>query len=302
MNISIKRQRFIGNCVLLASLLLVGCTGVTTPTPASTQEKSALSAITKSATHKHYSGKFVWHDLLTDDVSGAKAFYSALFGWTFEEEGAYITIYNRGKLIGGMMEVSSKSGNIGESVWLPSMSVKNVDSAISEVKANKGRVLKGPLDMPKRGRGVLVSDAQGAHIVLLQAKGGDPMDATPQMGDWLWNELWTSKPKESETLYRALGKYQVVSNAREYRILKNKGKWRAGIRDVSKEDAKSRWASVIRIADLQKTMDQVVRLGGKILMKPRKEIADGNVAVIADSTGALLIMQRWSDTVAQGGK
>ena len=99
-----------------------------------------------------------------------------------------------------------------------------------------------------------------------------------------------------------LGKYDAVSKAGEYRILKDKGKWRAGIRDVSKEDAKSRWVSVVRVSDLQKSMDKVVSLGGEILMKPRKEIAEGNVAVIADNTGALLLIQRWSGSVKEGGK
>ena len=30
-------------------------------------------------------GQFVWRDLQTSDVAAAKAFYSALLGWTFEE-------------------------------------------------------------------------------------------------------------------------------------------------------------------------------------------------------------------------
>ena len=30
-------------------------------------------------------GSFVWHDLLTKDVAGAKRFYGELFGWRFED-------------------------------------------------------------------------------------------------------------------------------------------------------------------------------------------------------------------------
>jgi predicted enzyme related to lactoylglutathione lyase len=285
---------------VLASLLLIGCTGANTLAPK--QDKLVLPAITKTATEKHYSGKFVWHDLLTDDVDKAKEFYSGLFGWSFEDKHGYTTIYHHGKVIGGMMHVSHTSDKNVEAVWLPSLSVENVDNAIAEVKAKKGTVLKGPIDMPQRGRGVLVSDAQGAHIVLLHAKGGDPLDTVPNMGDWLWNELWTSNSKESEALYRRLGKYDAVSKSGEYRIFKNKGKWRAGIRDVSKEDAKSRWVSVVRVSDLQKSMDKVKHLGGQVLMNPHKEIADGNVAVIADNTGALLLIQRWSGSVKEGGK
>lgn len=284
----------------IVSFLLAGCTGKNPL--ALQQEPKSLSAITKTPTGKHYTGKFVWHDLVTDDVSKAKQFYAGVFGWSFVDKYGYTTIYHHGKAIGGMMQVAHQPGKDAEAVWLPSLSVENVDNAIVEVKENKGRVLKGPLDMPQRGRGVLISDVQGAQIVLLHAKGGDPLDTTANMGDWLWNELWTSDLKGSEALYCRLGKYDAVSKAGSYRILKHQGKWCAGMRDVSAEDAKSRWVSVVRVADLQKSMDKVVHLGGQVLMKPHKDIAEGNVAVIADSTGALLLIQRWSGSIKKGGK
>jgi len=293
MNQIIKFKWISSACVLLISVLLVGCTGLTTPTPK--LEKVSLPAITKSATHKHYSGKFVWHDLLTDDVSAAKAFYSGLLGWSFEEEGGYTTIYNRGKLIGGMMEVSPKSGSTAEAVWLPSVSVSNVDSAIDYVSSKKGKVLKGPLDMEERGQGVLVSDPQGAQLVLLHSKGGDPVDATPQMGDWLWNELWTNKPKESYDFYRKLGQYDASTHKDNYRILSHKGKWRAGLRHVTKDDLKVRWVPVVRVVDPKMITDKVEKLGGKILMEAHSSFLNGNIALISDNTGALVIVQRWTE-------
>ncbi len=290
----------IGLLTGMLSLIFVGCTG---KNPLSLQQETqALSAITKTPTGKHLTGKIVWHDLLTDDVAKAKQFYTGLFGWSFEDKSGYTTIYHHDKAIGGMMQVAHASDKNTEAVWLSSLSVQNVDSAIVEVKAKQGKVLKGPLHMPQRGRGALVSDAQGAQIVLLRSKGGDPLDTTPKIGAWLWNELWTNNVKESEALYRTLGQYDTVSKAGMYRILKHEGKWRAGIRDISKEDAKSRWVSVVRVADIHKSMEKVRHLGGQVLMKPHKEIGDGNVAVIADNTGALLLIQRWTDTVKEGGK
>ncbi len=293
MNKTIKYKWIINVWILLASIFLLGCTGVNTPAPK--QEKLALPAITKSATHKYYSGKFVWHDLLTDDVSSAKVFYSALFGWTFEEQDEYITIYNRGKLIGGMMQVAPKPGSKAEAIWLPSMSVSNVDSMVAYVEKKKGKVLKGPLDMKERGKGVLVSDPHGAHIVLLNAKGGDPVDTIPQMGDWLWDELWTDQPKESYDFYRKLGKYDATEKRDNYRILKRKGKWRAGMRYVSRDGVNVHWVPVIRVKDPQTIVAKVVKLGGKVLVEPHKSFINGDVAIIADNTGAHLIVQRWTE-------
>jgi len=292
MNKKLKKTWVAGAWTLMISLLFVGCTGLNEPAPK--QEKLALPAITKSATHKYYSGKFVWHDLLTDDVSSVKPFYAGLFGWTFEDKDNYTLVYNDGKLLGGMMEISPKSESKAESVWLASMSVSNVDSMVAYVEKKKGKVLKGPLDMKERGRGVLVSDPQGADIVLLHAKGGDPVDTTPQMGDWLWNELWTNTPNESYEFYRKLGKYDTTKANDNYRILKHKGKWRAGLRDINREGAKARWVPVIRVVDPKLITAKVTKLGGKVLMEPHASFHNGDVALISDNRGALLIVQRWT--------
>ena len=39
-------------------------------------------------------GKFVWADLVTDDVPAARTFYGRLFGWTFRDVGKYTIAAN----------------------------------------------------------------------------------------------------------------------------------------------------------------------------------------------------------------
>lgn len=284
------------SCILLASLWFTGCTSM--PELPQKNEPLLLPSITQLKTGEWHQGKFVWHDLLTDDVDSAQKFYAGAFGWTFENRGSYVQILNQGKLIGGMMHVRPTVDSKAEAVWLPSLSVANVDQSIHYLKSKKGKVLKGPLEMKERGRGILVSDPQGAQLVLLHTKNGDPKDVTPQTGDWLWNELWTNTPQESYSFYRKLGGYDSAEKRDSYRILKKKGKWRAGIRDVSKEDLKARWVPAIRVSDLKETMTKVKALGGEVLVSPHKELVNGDVALIADNTGALVIIQRWE----KGGK
>jgi len=283
--------------IIFISILFTGCTSIKEPTHQK-EGLSSLTAITPTATNEYHPGKFVWHDLVTDDVSSAKRFYTALFGWSFEKNGDYTLISNQGNPIGGMLEIKPESKSKAEAVWLPSMSVADVDKSIAYLKSQKGAVLKGPVDMQARGRGALVSDPHGAQLVLLHAKDGDPADATPQIGDWLWNELWTNTPKQSYAFYHHLGGYDTYEMRKEYRILKHKGKWRAGIRDISKEILKARWVPAIRVADLEKTLTKVKALGGEVLVSPHKELVSGNVALISDNTGALVIVQHWEE----GGK
>lgn len=285
-----------GAVILLTSLWFTGCTNMAEPPQKS--EPLPLPSITSTMTGERHQGKMVWHDLLTDDVKAARKFYADVFGWTFKTNRAYTQIFNQKELIGGMMEITSAADQKTKAVWLPTMSVMNVDKSIQYLESKKGKVLKGPINMKERGRGALVSDPQGAQFVLLHAKNGDPKDVIPQVGDWLWNELWTSTPKQSYLFYRHIGGYDSYETREGYRILKQKGKWRAGLRDVSKEDLKARWVPTIRVANLAETLTKVKASDGEILVGPDKDLVNGNVALIADNTGALMIIQYWEE----GGK
>ena len=85
--------------IVLIHCLLAGC-AVKEKTP--TLE---LTPVTDSPTGIHLQGKFVWNDLLTDDLAAAKVFYGQLFGWTFEQLAGYTVIKNNHHSIGGMVEI-----------------------------------------------------------------------------------------------------------------------------------------------------------------------------------------------------
>jgi predicted enzyme related to lactoylglutathione lyase len=278
-------------------LFMVGCSQMSAPAPQ--QSKTLLPAITSEDTQRHYQGKFVWHDLLTDDVTAAKTFYAGLFGWSFQDYGDYVVILNQGRRIGGMITVVPKDSTKAEALWLASVSVADVDKAATYVQEHHGAVLKGPMDMTERGRGALVSDADGAHLVLLHSKSGDPVDAMPQNGDWLWNELWSNHLDQSYTFYQALIGYDKTTAESDYLILTHEGQWRAGIREVKDDDSKVRWVPVIRVADPEATAAKATQFGGRVLLEPQDSFKNGDVAVIIDPSGALVIIQRWSDEGAE---
>ena len=285
--------------MLSAGLVLHGCAGF----PASGKNTTAqvLTPITKTPTRNYHPGKFVWHDLLTPDVAASKEFYGKLLGWTFSPKGDYTEIYNNGRKIGGIARVApGKSEQLPPSSWLASMSVANVDAAIKAALARQGKVVNGPVDMPARGRGALISDPQGAHLVLLHAKNGDPEDREPAMGDWLWNEIWTSVPDETINFYKAVGGYSQIKKGKDYAILIQEGTWRAGVRFAS-SDVTVRWVPAIRVTDPRSLLPKVEALGGTVWVKPGDIPENPDTALISDNTGALLILQRWDFTnIAEG--
>ena len=142
--------RFIG-VLIISAAFLSGCANSGKLSEGSAQ--MAQIPITENPSGKAHPGKFIWHDLLTPDPLSAGKFYEKLFGWQIEYKGRYAVVRNRGKLIAGILQVTPSDGQAREGVWMPWVSVADVDAAVSLVKANGGKILKGPVDMDQRGRG-----------------------------------------------------------------------------------------------------------------------------------------------------
>jgi predicted enzyme related to lactoylglutathione lyase len=275
---------------ILIQFVLTGCTA--TPPP-----KLVLPPITDAPTGIHHQGKFVWNDLLTDDIAAARDFYGQLFGWTFEQSDRYTVVKNNGQSIGGMLQVRENTETKGVARWVCSLSVADVDEAAALVTEEGGIIYEGPLDMLNRGRGALIYDPLGAELLLLYATDGDPEDKKPVMGSWLWHELWSNDTEASQVFYQKLAGYDYDGET-DYLILLKDEQWRAGIRYVSDPELTMRWVPVVRVADTEKTADLAKELGGKLLVGPRPTPSGGSVALLSDPSDALLIIQRWSATTS----
>jgi predicted enzyme related to lactoylglutathione lyase len=260
----------------------------------------AQTPITENPSGETFPGKIVWHDLVTPDAKAAGKFYEQLFGWQIDYQGQYAVVRNGDHLIAGILQVESADGHEREAVWIPSVSVADVDAAVELVKANGGKVLKGPVDMDQRGRAALISDPQRADLVLLNAKGGDPVDAEPAIGDWLWNEIWTDDPEVIEAFYATVVGYDEMASGEKYDVFMYEGKWRAGMRHLQDKKDHMLWVPVVRVADPEATAQRVGELGGVVWVTPDEAPSKGNTALIADTTGALLLIQRWPPQASKG--
>ncbi|HAJ92050.1 MAG TPA: hypothetical protein DCO71_05455 [Gammaproteobacteria bacterium] len=282
--------RFAG--VLIAAVVLLGgCASSGKLSEGGTE--MAQVPITENPSGKTWPGKFIWHDLLTPDPRSAGKFYEELFGWQIDYEGEYAVVRNGGKLIAGILQVEQAAGSTPDGVWIPTVSVADVDAAASRVTANGGMILKGPLDMKERGRLVLISDPQRADLVLLSAKGGDPADTEAAIGDWLWDELWSDDPDNIGVFYRSVLGYDEMALGDEYDVFRHQGKWRAGLRHVWDAKQQMLWVPVVRVADPVATAERVSELGGVVWVAPDEAPSNGDTALIADTTGAMLLIQRW---------
>ena len=60
------------------------------------------------------------------------------------------------------------------------------------------------------------------------------------------------------------------------------------------------WVPVIRVADPGAIAKNVEKLGGSVWIMPDKAPNRGNTALISDSTGAMLLIQRWLAQTSDG--
>jgi predicted enzyme related to lactoylglutathione lyase len=255
---------------------------------------NALPSITAQPTGEYHTGKVVWHDLLTPNPDAARKFYGQLFGWSFEPTASrYTEIKHNGKKIGGIIRIDSKKTRQAAAQWLISISVPDIKQAKKQVKAAGGMIVNGPNELGKRGQTILVGDAQNAQFLLLKSPSGDPTDQEPQIGEWLWNEVWTLDRKREQAFYKLLGQYNDLQQNQEYAILQNEGRWRIGIRQIKQKEFAGRWLPVVRVENPAALLDRVEKLGGRVWTRPN---SSQQTALISDSDGAFLILQSWDFT------
>lgn len=262
--------------------------------------RASHPAITLAPTNVELPGKFVWHDLVTPDPDAARKFYGAMFGWEFKDAGDkakhYAVVSLGGRPIAGIVDSRGAKAQKAGSQWVGSISVRDVDAAVSSVKAHGGNVLWGPKSMGPRGPVALVADPEHAPFTVMRAPEGDPADESPAVNDWLWNEMWTRQPDSAASFYGRLADYKatVTDNPnRKYYVLAAAGRPRAGIAELKATDAHPTWLAYVRVADLAASVSHAEALGAKVLIAPSPDIRNGTVALLADPTGAMIALQYW---------
>ena len=245
-------------------------------------------------------GKFVWHDLITDDPGAARRFYGGLFGWSFEATvhpngGDYTLIRNGERYLGGIVELADPDG-ADYSRWLGYLSVADVDRAAALTRESRGRVVVAPLDLGNVGRAAAIEDPQGAVVGLLRSRYGDPVDTVAEgPGGILWNELLAADPAAAAAFYGELAGLQTVEQPRAggiYRLLRAQDRDRAGILLRPADEVRPAWLTHFAVADIGRAVERAAALGGAVLVAPDPAVRDGLFAVVTDPGGALLALRQ----------
>jgi predicted enzyme related to lactoylglutathione lyase len=270
----------------LAAIALSGCA----------QQGVSLNAneLTDTPTY----GRFIWHDLLTDDVDAARSFYGALLDWRFEETtrpggGPYTLILtSSGQVVGGMLQVDDSADGENYSRWLGYLAVPDVDSATRSVTQSGGQVVASPREIGDVARASAVQDADGALVGLLTSRVGYPVERpTVAPGAVAWNELVAADPEAMAEFYAGLVSGGVSEEPRGefvYRFLQSDGRPRAGFMQRPNEQLEPLWLTYFAVEDVAAVSARAGSLGGERLLAPDNDIRNGRIALVTDPGGAVL--------------
>ena len=138
-------------------------------------------------------GKFGWFELMTSDTKAAGKFYSDVVGWTTKDVsggGMEYTTFNLGDVgMAGMLHLPQHTG------WIGYIAVDDVDAHIEKIVEAGGKLWKPATDVPGMLRFAVMSDPQGAGIVVFTPNPAMPTPvrpAPPAPGTIGWHELYTT--------------------------------------------------------------------------------------------------------------
>jgi predicted enzyme related to lactoylglutathione lyase len=237
-------------------------------------------------------GKFVWFEHVSDDVSKAREFYAALFGWKIESlatGGApYVLIRNGAEGIGGFRTAATKT----PSHWLSYLSVADVEATVTKASDAGATVLLPATDFGSFGRGATLADPTGAMFSVWKGSRGDPADqATVAPGHWYWNECMSADADKALAFYERVfgfGHETMRAGPAPYHVLTHGGVPRGGLMPSPDPVAPSGWMPYVSVSDCDAAVAKAASLGARTLLAPIDMPDVGRFAVLRDSVGAAI--------------
>jgi predicted enzyme related to lactoylglutathione lyase len=248
-------------------------------------------------------GRWLWAELVTDDVERARRFYGAVFGWQFRGLGQaprrYTLISADGVPVGGMLQRPASDDQPRVARWVGMLSVADVGQAAAAAKAAGGQVVVEPRRLRGRGTAALLSDPEGARFAVLRSAVGDPPDELPAVGHWFWHELWAGDGDAMAAFYAVIAGYDVERVAHEDDVdewhLRAADAPRAGIVAFDGAGGAPGWLHYVRVADLAAAMARAEAADGSVVLAPTPAVRDGRIGIVADPLGARIGLVEWPD-------
>jgi predicted enzyme related to lactoylglutathione lyase len=235
----------------------------------------------------HPAGTFSWADLSTNDAAAAKAFYSALLGWEFEDmpvsDEMPGMVYSMASLNGKTAAALFEDDGSTPPHWNAYVTVESAEASAARAKELGGTVVMDAFDVLDVGRQAVIQDPGGAFLSLWEPKLHVGANVVNVPGALCWNHLFTADMEASRAFYTELFGWGWDDDG----MITLGERWNGSASPLTPEmeHVPPNWSVFFAVADLEDTQAQAAEIGGTILVGPT-EAGPGKFIAVADPTGA----------------
>src|SRR6266704_1134205 len=190
-----------------------------------------------------------WVDLQASDQGAAKAFYSGLFGWTYDDQpmpdgAVYSMAMLGGHQVAAIAPQPPEMSAAGvPPMWNTYLAVDSVDDAVARAEAAGGQIAMPAFDVMDAGRMAFIMDPGGAGVALWQANKHIGATRVNEPGTVIWNELITTDPSVPAFYQQVVGLTTATMDmgTGEYTLLRADGQDCGGITPPQMPGVPSHW-------------------------------------------------------------
>jgi predicted enzyme related to lactoylglutathione lyase len=241
-------------------------------------------------------GRFVWHELMTRDVSGAKNFYSSLAGWkpqAWPLDPTYTVNHSEHGPQAGFMQIPADMPADMPAHWVTYIGTRDVDGTAAAAVRAGGSIIKGPEVIQGAGRFAVLKDPHGAVFAILDPENSRPEPVgMPPPGSFSWHELATTDHEAAFAFYSGLFGWDALARHDMgpmgiYLIFGSNGVQLGGMFVKPAENpGPPSWLPYVSVPDADTVFAAAIASGARTLVPPMTVPGGSRIAQLMDPTGA----------------
>ena len=238
-------------------------------------------------------GRFVWHELMTPDTSGAHAFYSKVVGWktqAFEHDPSYQMFAAGSGPIGGSVAQAS-----GTPHWLHYVGTPDIEATVQAAKSRGASVTKEITAIPNGGKYAVLTRSAGcgdrrlSELATTQAKSRRRSAVSSPGTSWPTSDWHAAIDFYSAVFgWEKMAEHDMGPEMGKYVLFGSNGVQRGGMFNKPAEmPGGPGWLGYVRVKDVNDTVKKAKGARGTLVNGPMEVPGGDWIAQFVDPYGAM---------------